>query len=113
MNLGQKIREIRQQHNIKQEELSEFLRITQGQLSKLENGKTFISFEQVLNIASYTKTPLHKFLPEDLEKIQQFDFKIQLENLHQENMDQKETIRQLLNNIRSLEKELKALKSIL
>ncbi|MFC5283649.1 helix-turn-helix domain-containing protein [Pedobacter alpinus] len=111
MNLGQKIREIRNKQNIKQEELSVFLRITQGQLSKMENGKTFISFEQVINIATYTNTQLHYFLPNDLEKIQQLDFKIQLETMHQEIMDQKETIKHLLKNIRLLELELRDLKN--
>lgn len=106
MNLGHKIREIRQKHNIKQEELATFLRISQGQLSKIESGQTFVTFEQVINIASYTKTSLHQFLPDDIERIQQLDFQVQLEALNQEVSDQRETIKHLLKNIRSLEAEI-------
>lgn len=80
MNLGHKIREIRQKHNIKQEELATFLRISQGQLSKIESGQTFVTFEQVINIASYTKTSLHQFLPDDIERFNSWISKFNLKH---------------------------------
>lgn len=103
MELGLKIKQIRQEKNIKQEELALFLDISQGQLSKIENGSVIININQLIDITNYTKTNLMDFFPENLVHIQQLDFKLQLQELIQENKEQKDVIKLLLKTIKSLE----------
>lgn len=103
MEIGIKIRKLRQEKGIKQEELVAFLNISQSQLSKIENGTSFVTFEQVINISNYLKTSLFEFLPKEIELLQQIDLRTQLEELHKELKMHKETIVILQNRIRNLE----------
>jgi len=105
MEIGLKIKKLRAECGIKQEDLSMFLGVSQAKLSKIENGNTFVSFEQVINIAAYLKVPLAKFLPNDLEKLERVDFIVKLEELHQEIKMHKETIINLNKVIENLEIE--------
>ncbi|MBU2269409.1 MAG: helix-turn-helix transcriptional regulator, partial [Bacteroidetes bacterium] len=93
--------------NIKQEEFANFLNISQSNFSKIENGKTFVTFEQVINIANHYKISLFEFLPDDFVEIQQLDFRIQLEELYSELKMHKETNMQLIKLIKNLEAQLK------
>lgn len=56
--LGQNIREIRTNHNLTQDELSEKLNITPNHLSKIENGNVGITVDMIINICNITKCPL-------------------------------------------------------
>lgn len=103
MGIGLIIRKIRTGKGIKQEELANFLKISQSNLSKIESGTTFVTFEQVINIANYLKISLFEFLPQGLVHLQQLDFRMQLEELHIEVKMHKETIIILQNRIRNLE----------
>lgn len=67
MNIGDKIRHARLSKNIKQEELAVHLHISQGTLSKIENNTLSISVEEILKVASYTKTPINVFFPEEVQ----------------------------------------------
>ncbi len=102
MDLGLKIRTIRQEKRIKQGELASFLKISQGSLSKIESGATYITVEQLINISHYTKKPLTDFFPEDMFKFKQMDHQLTSEELHV----QKEMNLQLLKRIKNLEKQL-------
>lgn len=105
-DIGAKIKKVRTEKNIKQEELAHFLRITQSALSKIENGNSFISFEQIINIAAYTKTSIHDFFPDNLTHLQQINFRMELQNLQYELQYQKELNAQLLKRIQNLERQL-------
>ncbi len=105
MEIGIKIKKLRVECGIKQEDLAMFLGVSQAKLSKIENGNTFVSFEQVINIAGYLKVPLAKFLPNDLEKLEHVDFVVKLEELYQEIKMHKETIINLNKVIENLEIE--------
>lgn len=102
--IGSKIRKIRQDRNIKQEELAHFLIITQSALSKLENDASYIKFEQIINIANYTKAAPHEFFPDDLINLQQISFRIELQDLQNELEYQKDVNKQFLKRMKSLER---------
>jgi transcriptional regulator with XRE-family HTH domain len=104
-NFGQAIRKIRLAKNIKQEELAYHLQIKQSTLSKMENGKHNISLEIIINIANYTKSSIHEFFTNDLHQLEQLNFKLQLQELHDELRVQKENNKQLINIINDLEKK--------
>jgi|SRR6476646_1619362 transcriptional regulator with XRE-family HTH domain len=105
-DIGAKIRKVRTEKNIKQEELAYFLSIKQSTLSKMENGNKFISFEQIINIAYYTKTPIHDFFPDNLTHLQQINFRMELQDLQNDLRYQQELNAQLLKRIQNLEKQL-------
>lgn len=105
-DIGAKIKKVRTEKNIKQEELAHFLNITQSTLSKMENGNTLITFEQIINIAAYTKTPIHDFFPDNLTHLQQINFRMELQDLQNDLLYQKELNAQLLKRIQNLEKQL-------
>ncbi|MDA9555150.1 helix-turn-helix domain-containing protein [Pelobium sp.] len=105
-DIGAKIRKVRTEKNIKQEELAHFLSIKQSTLSKMENGNCFISFEQIINIAYYTKTLIHDFFPDNLTHLQQINFRMELQDLQNDLRYHKELNIQLLKRIQNLERQL-------
>lgn len=70
MSIGDKIRQVRQDKNIKQESLAGYLKMGTGTLSKIENDKLDISANDLLKIAEYTDTPISKLLPDGVHNIQ-------------------------------------------
>ena len=102
MNLGLIIRKIRQEKGIKQEELANSLNISQGTLSKIENGEMKIDFYTVINIITYTKTSITYFLPTELL----LNLQIENPNIIDELNLQKEINLQLLKRIKTLEQDL-------
>ena len=105
-DFGARIRKIRQEKNIKQDELACYLQIKQSTLSKMENGKHYISLEVILNIVNYTKSSILDFFPEDLQNINQSNFNYQLQELHNELRVHKKINEQLVNIINELEKKI-------
>lgn len=99
------IRKIRIQKEIKQQELADFLGISQSQLSKMENGLANVTVNEILNISVYTKTPLSEFLPEDITYLQQIDFNIQFEQQRLEIEQLKEDKKHQQVYIRNLEED--------
>jgi transcriptional regulator with XRE-family HTH domain len=61
INIGKKIREIRQQKNIKLNELAEEGQITKGMLSKIENGRTIPSLPVLFNLIKVLNVDLKAF----------------------------------------------------
>lgn len=64
-NLGYKIKKLREEKNISQEELSHELNISQSKLSKIENGRlkpNLILLVNVFNFFSLTLSDLAEFL---------------------------------------------------
>lgn len=113
LNIGVKIRKIREERNIKQEEIARFLKITQSAYSKLETEASRITPELILSIASYTKTPIHEFFPADLVNLQQIDFRMQLQDAINETNTLKEINSHLLKRLKTLEKLIEENKAIL
>ncbi len=67
--IGNKIREIREFHNMTQSKFAERLHMTQQTLSRYENGKTTIPYEALANIAVEFKVPVNYFLGIDTDNI--------------------------------------------
>jgi len=63
MSIGANIRQIRQDKNIKQENLANHLKIAQGTLSKIENDSLEISVNDLIKICTYIDTPISRLLP--------------------------------------------------
>jgi transcriptional regulator with XRE-family HTH domain len=61
INIGKKIREVRQQRNLKLNELAEEAQITKGMLSKIENGRTIPSLPVLLSVIQALKLDLKAF----------------------------------------------------
>ncbi|MCU0446706.1 MAG: XRE family transcriptional regulator [Microscillaceae bacterium] len=61
INIGKKIREMRQQRNLKLNELAEEAQITKGMLSKIENGRTIPSLPVLLSVIQALKLDLKAF----------------------------------------------------
>lgn len=74
MSFGNKIRQARHDKNIKQQNLAKHLNITQGTLSKIENDNLCISADDLLKVAAYTKTPVLKLLPDNVQTELQNDY---------------------------------------
>jgi transcriptional regulator with XRE-family HTH domain len=61
IRIGKKIREIRQQKQIKLHELAEDAQISKGLLSKIENGRTIPSLPVLLSIIEMLKVEMSEF----------------------------------------------------
>jgi len=67
MSIGNKIRQIRQDKHIKQEDLAQHLNMSQGTLSKIENDSLSITAIDLLKIAAYTNISINKLLPNGVQ----------------------------------------------
>ncbi len=56
MNIGFRIKELRQSKKITQKELSELLKVDNSQLSKIEQGKLQPTLKQIMELSSILKT---------------------------------------------------------
>ncbi len=68
MQLGGKIRELRQQYNLTQEELADRCELTKGYISQLENDLTSPSIATLVDILNALGTTLAEFFREDAEE---------------------------------------------
>jgi transcriptional regulator with XRE-family HTH domain len=64
LNIGKKIREIRQQQDITLQEIAETAQISKGMLSKIENGRTVPSLSVLLEIIAALKVNMSDFFAE-------------------------------------------------
>jgi transcriptional regulator with XRE-family HTH domain len=65
MDIGIKIRQLREAKNIKQQEIAEFLGIAQSAYNLLENGKRKISTDELLKIAEMLQVSIIDFFKQD------------------------------------------------
>ena len=68
MQLGGKIRDLRQQYNLTQEELADRCELTKGYISQLENDLTSPSIATLVDILNALGTTLAEFFREDVEE---------------------------------------------
>ena len=68
MQLGGKIRDLRQQYNLTQEELADRCELTKGYISQLENDLTSPSIATLVDILNALGTTLAEFFREDAEE---------------------------------------------
>jgi len=64
--IGESIREIRINHNVKQELLAKYLRVTRVCVSNIEMGKQRVQLHTLVEIATYFNLPVQDLLPSDL-----------------------------------------------
>jgi len=97
--LGKRIKELRKQHDITQEFLAEKLKIEPRQLSKLETGKHYPSFETILGLLDTFNITFEELISfEHLDKNKDYK-KLIAQNI--ENIDNEEASR-IYKIIRSL-----------
>lgn len=60
--IGERLRLVRKQKYLTQEDLAEKLGISFQQIQKYENGKNRISFGRICELSSYLKEPLNSFI---------------------------------------------------
>lgn len=60
--IGHQIRKLREDKNIKRNDLADRLKIDESTLGKIENNQIKISAERLLEIAKILKTPVTNFL---------------------------------------------------
>lgn len=68
------LRSLREFYNLSQKELAKDLNIAQNLVSMYEKGIRLINLEMATQIAQYFKIPLHSFLNNDFELLNNFDF---------------------------------------
>lgn len=92
-NIGSKIKKIRLNRNLTQDQLATLLHITQSAFSKLETNQVYFSFEQIIHLAYITKASLYEFFPDDLAELQQINFRMQMQDYYNEIIGLKEEVR--------------------
>jgi len=116
VNVGSKIKKLREFKNLTQEHVSERLGLTQSGYSKIENGKVDLPYSRLQNIAD--------ILEIKVEDITSFDDKMVFQNFHNNNQNGgqigvihnhvSDTERKLYENqITSLKDEVAHLKTIM
>ncbi len=70
MDTGCKIKRLRLDKNIKQEDLARHLKISQSTLSKIESGLLAVSVDKLVEIANYAQTSLTNLLPGEINGLQ-------------------------------------------
>lgn len=72
VELGKRIKELRKSRSLKQDDLSELLNISRGQISNLENGRRSLNLSQLEKLCSFFKVDMSYFgiKPDTEETIQ-------------------------------------------
>ena len=65
--VGEKLRTLRLQHNLTTRQLAEELRISQAQVSRIENGLRQPSGDLIVRIADYFGVSLDQLMRDDLD----------------------------------------------
>ncbi len=62
--IGEKLRKKRMERKLKQEEVAEFLNISQRAYSKLENDEIMIKMDTLHQLSNFYQLPIAEFLPD-------------------------------------------------
>lgn len=57
--IGKRVRQLRKQHSLKQDQLCELLNLSRGQISNLETNKRRWSINQIKAVADFFKVDIH------------------------------------------------------
>jgi len=105
------IKKIREEKLIKQIEIAEFLNLSQGNYSKLENGTRALKEVDLVNIASYLKIPVSAFFPNAVNEIENKNLQEQLNLMRQDITHKIQIIENLLEENSKLKLENELLKN--
>ncbi|QPB43672.1 helix-turn-helix domain-containing protein [Rodentibacter haemolyticus] len=101
--IGARIQQKRREQGLSAEKLSEFVNLSQQQISRYERGASKINIAHLIDIAIFLRTPINWFfqdcLPEELtsEQLPKNNFDLQWDTL---NNEQKERFISFLDSIR-------------